>query len=181
MLGGLVERVTGALRALRVVPVGGRYGVLAGVVILIGAMVFMSQNSTVALPFSRTAGWAAPGVVDTRVPLQEVPVRPVRRDANAPEEPGARLDLAGLRSFVIGIDLDYLDETAMSYQLILKDFVDQVVWSEEIPEAFVSDGRALVKLNTRRFDEGIHQIVVEAHESDGSTTLVSQGTFEIYR
>jgi hypothetical protein len=126
------------------------------------------------------AGWATSDVIGTRTPLQEIPLRRIRKGTIAALNgvTDVDLDFRGIKELVIAVDLDFLSGTASSYHLVVKDKEEVAVFHEQIPEAYVSDGRIFLRLIPKQFTvDNLYTLELVAHENDGNEILVGECVF----
>ena len=170
VLDQILARIPGPKNAL---AYGGLAVALMAVIVIVG----IRLGGT-----SKVAGWASLDVIETSVPIQEVPMRIVRRGVpRGTVGSDTMLDVENLNRFVIAVDLDFVDGSAMSYEIEIKDFADEIVWSGEIPEEHLNDGRALINLRTKHFPDGRYTLDILAYETDGFTSTIAETSFEISR
>jgi hypothetical protein len=171
MIGDLVNRVPGGARFAR----RGGALLLLLIVVIVAAGVARGR---------RLAAWAPVDVVESRDPLQELPVRIARKGQPLapPETYDAVLDLAGISSLVLGVDLDYVPKGADHYDAVLRDAEGTERFRDRIAEDYFAEGRFMLRLFARRIRAGDYSLEVEAFETaTGEGRAVAAAWFQVER
>lgn len=131
----------------------------------------------------RAAEWAPIDVVDSRDPLQELPIRVA--DEEGVVRPAATydavLDLSSIDELVLGVDLDFVPRGAGAYQAVLRDAEDREHFRGVIDGAYFDEGRFMLRLFSRRFDAADYRLEIEADDARGDMRVVAASWFQILK
>lgn len=147
--GEVLKRSLALIRTPKIAISGG--AVLVAITL---AVVLLSSSGEKPI-VNPVEGWAPFDVIQSNVPLQEIPVR---RLQNGPTTANAAandvdLDFRGIKELVIAIDLDFIRESSKPYDLVVRNLAGQVVFQEAIPDLYINDGRLFLRLVPKQFDE----------------------------
>jgi hypothetical protein len=171
LIGNLLGRVPGGSRHARV---GGAVLVLL-IVVIAGIGVGRGR---------RVAAWAPIDVVESRDPLQELPVRIAEGGEPVPPAQAydAVLDLARISSLVVGVDLDYIPRGADHYEAVIREADGTERFRDRIAEAYFAEGRCMLRLFARRIAAGDYTLEIEAFEAaTGQGRAVAAAWFQVTR
>jgi hypothetical protein len=166
----LADRVPGGTRNVKIGLV-----VLAGVILtLIIAQIAASQ---------RVAQWASIDVVDSRDPLQDVPIRLASSDGTVrpAQTYDAILDLKSIDELVIGVDLDYLPRPGTKREVVIRAGDGGEKFRDEVPASYFTEGRFMLRLFSRQFPSGDYMLEIEAGEESGEPRVVAASWFQVSR
>ncbi len=129
------------------------------------------------------AGWATADVIKTRTPLQEIPLRKLRKGWIPPADgTDADLNFRGIKELVVAGDLDFLSKKSGRHDLVVRDAQNVAVFGEAIPEMYIKDGRFFLRLVPRQFTENqIYTLSVIANEGGEKTTTVGECVFRVLK
>ena len=161
-----------------------RNAIIAGsiVVLAAAAIVIPSLMKETKEP-SPVAGWAPLNVIETNVPLQELLIRKMRR-GKIPRATGVdvTLNFRGIRKLVIAVDLDFVGKIASSHEVIVRNPEGESVYQEAIPQVYLDDGRAFLRLIPKLFEEGqTYTLEVVAHYDNGTLRVLAQSVFDVLK
>ncbi len=159
-----------------------RNAIIAGsiVVVAAAAIVIPGLLKETKEP-SPVAGWAPLSVIETNVPLQELLIRKMRR-GKIPPATGVdvTLDFRGIRKLVIAVDLDFVGKKASSHEVIVRNPEGESVYQEAIPQVYLDDGRAFLRLIPKLFEEGqTYTLEIVAHYNNGTLRVLAQSAFDV--
>jgi len=170
-IGDLVNRVPG----------GRRYAGLAGaaLVLVVGVIVALGVARG-----RRVAAWAPIDVVESRTPLQELPVRV--GDGEEPVPPAraydAVLDLSSIPSLVVGVDLDFIPKGASRYEAVIRTADGAERFRDRVPASYLTEGRFMLRLEAGRFPAGDYSLEIEAFADEaGDGRVVAASWFQVLR
>ncbi|HXV14551.1 MAG TPA: hypothetical protein VEC56_10135 [Candidatus Krumholzibacteria bacterium] len=166
----LADRVPGGSRNVKI-----GLGVLAGVILaLIIAQIVTSQ---------RVAQWASIEVVDSRDPLQDLPIRLASSDGTVrpAQTYDAILDLKSIDHLVVGVDLDYLPRPGTRREVVIRTGDGVEKFRDEVPGSYFTEGRFMLRLFSRQFPSGDYTLEIEAPEESGETRVVAASWFQVER
>jgi hypothetical protein len=170
-IGGLVHQVPGARTYLRLVV--SIFVIM--IVVLVGFGIARSR---------RVAEFAPVTVVDSREPLQELPIRAAQNgDAVEPAHTyDAMLDLSNLDTIVLGVDLDYVLKGLPRYDAVIRNTDGKERFRGRIKEDCFKEGRFMLRLLPRRFPAGDYTLDIEGFD-DGSAEgrIIASSWFQILR
>jgi hypothetical protein len=154
----------------------------AGVLLVVAAIVATSIL-TGGEKERLVAGWEPLDVVETRVPLQEVLVRTMRR-GRIPRAsgPDVTLDFRGVDRLVIAVDLDFINSKTTPYDLIVRDPAGVIVFQERIPQLYLDDGRFFLRLIPEQFEvDQTYKLELAVHRADDSMLVVAESVFDVLK
>jgi hypothetical protein len=161
-----------------------RNAIIAGsiVVVVAAAIVIPSLMKENKQP-SPVAGWAPLNVIETNVPLQELLIRKMRRGKIPPANGvDVTLNFRGIRKLVIAVDLDFVGKKASSHEVIVRNQEGDSVYREAIPQVYLDDGRAFLRLIPKLFEEGqTYTLEVLAHYDNGTLRILAQSAFDVLK
>lgn len=165
---GVIGRIAGSSRNVR--------ATLLGIVLVVGVLVAFSVARS-----RRVAEWAPLEVVDSRDPLQELPIRiadgeGVVRPAHTYD---AVLDMSRISNLVIGVDLDRVTRGPGRHDAVLRDEGGTELFRGEIEEHYFRDGRFMLRLFAGRFPAGVYWLEIEAVNEDAR--VIAASWFEVLR
>jgi hypothetical protein len=168
LIGDLVNRVPGG-------PKYARVGALALGVVLVALTAFGIARSR------RYAAWAPIDVVESRDPLQELPVRVTgSQGAVAPAHTyDAVIDMASISSIVVGVDLDFLPKGAARYEVAVQAEDGAERFRDTIPPHYFDEGRFMLRLFARRFRPGDYLLEILAFDAEGGSRVVGASWFQL--
>jgi hypothetical protein len=171
LIGDLVNRVPG----------GRRYAGFAGAAL---AILILAVVASGVLSGRRVAAWAPIDVIESRVPLQELPVRIA--EGNEPVPPArsydAMLDLSSISALVVGVDLDYIPRGAARYEAVIRNESGVERFRDAIAEEYLAGGRFMLRLFARGFPAGDYSLEIEAFASeDGPGRVIAAAWFQVAR
>jgi hypothetical protein len=132
----------------------------------------------------RVAEFAPVSVVDSREPLQELPVRAASGDDGV--EPAhtydAMLDLSSVDTIVLGVDLDYLVKGMPRYDAVIRSPDGRERFRGRIKEESFREGRVMLRLFADRFDAGDYTLDIEGFD-DGAADgrIIASSWFQVSR
>jgi hypothetical protein len=168
-LGDLVNRVPGGRRYVNIAA-----GIL---VLLIVAIVIAGVTRN-----RRIAEWAPASVIDSREPLQELPIRVAEGDE--PIEPAhtydAMLDVKSINALVVGVDLDYVRKGFPRYDAVIRSPDGAERFRDRIKPADFQEGRCMLRLFTKHLAAGDYTLDIEGFDA-GATEgrIVASSWFQI--
>jgi hypothetical protein len=171
LLGDLVSRVPGGSRSAR----AGGAVLLVLVVVIVGIGLARGR---------RLAVWAPIDVIESREPLQELPVRIAEGDEPVPPAQAydAVLDLSRIASLVLGVDLDYVPPGADHYEAVIRDAEGTERFRDRIAESYLTEGRFLLRLFSRRIPAGDYGLEIEAFDTaTAAGRVVAAAWFQVTR
>ncbi len=164
----LADRVPGGSRNVKI-----GLAALAGVVLaLIVAQIVMSQ---------RVAQWASLDVVDSRDPLQDLPIRLASSDGTVrpAQTYDAILDLKSISQLVVGVDLDYLPRRDTKRQVVIRGGDGVEKFRDDVPQSYFTEGRFMLRLFARQFPSGDYMLEIEAIEDTGDAHVAAASWFQV--
>ncbi len=157
---------------------GGRRNVrigLAALGVVVGVLVALQ-----VVAMSRVAQWAPVDVVDSRDPLQDLPIR--LGDSDGVVRPAqtydAVLDMRSINHLVIGVDLDYLPRRDSKREVVIRNGDGVEKFRSAVPDSYFTEGRFMLRLFSRHFDSGDYTLEIEAPE-DGENRVVAASWFQV--
>lgn len=167
-LDGLADRVP-----------GGRRNVTVGLAILGAVVAALIVLEIVSV--RRVAQWASVGVVDSRDPLQDLPIRLAASDGAVRPAPtyDAILDLRGIDHLVVGVDLDYLPRQDTEREVVIRSADGAEKFRDDVPPSYFTEGRFMLRLFSRHFPPGDYTLEIEALEGAGEKHVVAASWFQV--
>jgi hypothetical protein len=114
----------------------------------------------------RVAEWAPVSVVDSREPLQELPVRVAQ--GGEPVEPAhtydAVLDVSSIKALVVGVDLDYVTKGLPRYDAVIRTSDGKELFRSRILDHYFSEGRFMLRLFAKRVPAGDYNLDIEGFD-----------------
>jgi hypothetical protein len=157
-----------------------RNAAIAGGGIIIGLIVVISlMNSAGVVGSSTVAHWETSDVFSTTTPVQEVPIALVRRGRTRPVS--GDIDLGGIGSLVIAVDLDPVDGAAMNYDAVIIDPQDKEIFRDRIDTGYFMEGRLLLRLESKHFRSGEYGLVIDSTDRGGIVRTIARGTIYVTR
>lgn len=131
----------------------------------------------------RVAQWASVDVVDSRDPLQDLPIRLANSEGDVPPAPtyDALLDLKSIDYLVVGVDLDYLPRRDTRREVVLRTSEGVEKFRDQVPESYFTDGRFMLRLFSRHFPSGDYMLEIEGAEDAGEKRVVAASWFQVTR
>lgn len=168
LIGDLVNRVPGGAKYVRIAAA-------ALIVVLIGLIAVGVARSR------RYAAWAPIDVVESRDPLQDLPVRVAGSDGTvAPARTyDAILDLSSIESIVVGVDLDYIPGGAARYEVTVEAEDGAERFRDRIAPHYFKEGRFMLRLFSHRFQPGDYLLEIMAYDTEGNGRVVGASWFQI--
>ncbi len=168
LIGDLVNRVPGGRKYARIAAA-------ALIVLLVGLIAVGIARGR------RYAAWAPIDVVESRDPLQDLPVRVAGSNgAVAPARTfDAILDLSSIASIVVGVDLDYIPRGAARYDVTIQAEDGAVCFHDTIPLSYFKEGRFMLRLFSRRFQPGDYLLEIMAYDAGGDGRVVGASWFQL--
>jgi hypothetical protein len=142
-------------------------------------MVFIGVTRT-----RRVAEFAPVSVIDSREPLQELPVRVAAADDAV--EPAhtydAMVDLSSLDAIVVGVDLDYIMKGLPRYDAVIRSPDGGERFRGRVKEADFKEGRFMLRLFAKRFPAGDYTLDIEGF-GDGAAEgrVIASSWFQVSR
>jgi len=171
LIGSLFQRVPGAWAHLRLV--------VATVVLMVVVLVVFGVTRA-----RRVAEFAPVSVIESREPLQELPIRAASgSDAVEPAHTyDAMLDLSNLDEIVVGIDLDYVTRGLTRYDVVIRRADGSERFRGRIEEDYFREGRAMLRLVTKKFAAGDYTLDIEGFD-DGTAEgrIIASSWFQVLR
>ena len=150
--------------------------VAAGVVVAL--IVFGILNAR------RVAEFAPVSVVETREPLQELPVR-VAANGEAVEPAhtyDAMLDFSRVDAIVVGVDLDYIAKGLPRYDAVIRGTDGGERFRGRIGEDYFRDGRFMLRMFAKRFPAGDYTLDIEGFDTGASEgRIIASSWFQVSR
>ena len=154
---------------------------------LLAAIVALTAVVLVVLGVTRgrrVAEFAPVSVIDSREPLQELPVRVAAgREAVEPAHTyDAMLDMSNLNGIVVGVDLDYITKGLPRYDIVIRSPEGGERFRERLNESYFQEGRFMLRLFARRFSPGDYNLDIEGFDA-GTTEgrIIASSWFQITR
>jgi hypothetical protein len=132
----------------------------------------------------RVAEFAPVAVVESKEPLQELPVRTAAGEDGV--EPAhtydAMLDLSSIETIVVGVDLDYVLKGLPRYDAVIRTHEGRERFRGRIEEESFRDGRFMLRLFADRFAAGDYTLDIEAFD-DGAADgrIIASSWFQVSR
>ncbi len=170
LIGDLVNLVPGGRRYVKVATV---------VLVLLVAIVVVGVSRS-----RHVAEFAPASVIDSREPLQELPVRAAT--AGEAVEPAhtydAMVDLSNLDAIVVGVDLDYVMKGLPRYDAVIRSPEGGERFRGRIKETDFKEGRFLLRLFAKRFPAGDYTLDIEGYDN-GATEgrIIASSWFQVSR
>jgi hypothetical protein len=160
------------------VPGGRKYAWIAAatlIVLLVGLITAGIVRSR------RYAAWAPIDVVESRDPLQDLPIRVAGSNgAVAPARTyDAMLDLSSIASIVIGVDLDYIPRGAARYDVTVQAEDGDVCFQDTIAPDYFKEGRFMLRLFSHRFRPGAYLLEIMAYDAGDNGRVVGASWFQL--
>ena len=115
----------------------------------------------------RVAEFAPLSVIDSREPLQELPIRVAQ--GKEPVEPAhtydAVLDVSSLNALVLGVDLDYVPKGLPRYDAVIRSSNGSEKFRGRILDNYFSEGRCMLRLFAKRFPAGDYTLDIEGFDA----------------
>ncbi|HEX6791821.1 MAG TPA: hypothetical protein VF247_10970 [Candidatus Krumholzibacteria bacterium] len=132
----------------------------------------------------RVAEFAPVTVIDSKEPLQELPVRVAQGDDAV--EPAhtydAMLDLSNVNKLVVGVDLDYVPKGLKRYDAVIRASDGAERFRGHIGEPYFKEGRFMLRLFAKRFPAGDYTLDVEGFdEGAGEGRIIASSWFQVSR
>lgn len=169
--GGLVDRIPGGRRSAQFAA--------AALVLLLVIAIGMGVGRG-----RRVADWEPIEVIDSRDPLQELPLRIAEEDRPVPpaQTYDAVLDLSAIDALVLGVDLDYIPKGAARYEAVIRDADGAERFRDRIAEDYFAEGRFMLRLFTRRMPAGDYSLDIESFGTDaGDGRIIAASWFQVIR
>jgi len=168
LLGDLVNRVPG----------GRKYARIAAAALIVVLLVLIAVGVARG---RRYAAWAPIDVVESRDPLQDLPVRVAGSEgAVAPAQTyDAVLDLSSIASIVVGVDLDYIPRGAARYEVTVQSEDGAVRFRDTIAPHYFEEGRLMLRLFAHRFQPGDYHLEIMAYDAGGDGRVVGASWFQM--
>lgn len=166
----LADRVPGGRRNVHI-----GLGVLGAVIVVLVVIEIASAR--------RVAQWAPVDVVDSRDPLQDVPIRLASSDGVVPpaQTYDAVLDLKSIDYLVVGVDLDYLPRRGSQRDVVIRNADGAERFRDRVPESYFTEGRFMLRLFSRQFRSGDYTLEIEALEENGERRVVAASWFQVFK
>jgi hypothetical protein len=154
---------------------------------LLVAIVTITVTVLVALGITRArrvAEFAPVTVIDSREPLQELPVRAAA--AGEAVEPAhtfdAMVDMSNLEAIVVGVDLDYVIKGLPRYDAVIRSPDGAEHFRGRINETDFKEGRVMLRLFAKRFAAGDYTLDIEGYDA-GATEgrIIASSWFQVSR
>lgn len=160
---------------------GGRRNVQVGLSVLgaiVGVLIVLQVVS-----MRRVAQWAPVDVVDSRDPLQDLPIRLASSDGSMPpaQTYDAVLDLKSIDHLVVGVDLDYLPRRDTQRDVVIRTSEGAERFRDDMPESYFTEGRFMLRIYSRHFPPGDYTLEIEAIEPAGEAHVVAASWFQVTR
>lgn len=160
---------------------GGRRNAMIGLAVLGSILVVL-----VALEIAsarRVAEWTPVDVVDSRDPLQDLPIRLASSDGSVrpAQTYDAILDLKSIDHLVVGVDLDYLPRRDSPREVVIRNSEGVEKFRDQVPESYFTEGRFMLRLFARHFSSGDYTLEIEALEAPGEAMVVAASWFQVTR
>ncbi len=130
----------------------------------------------------RVAEFAPLSVIDSREPLQELPVRVAQ--GTDPIEPAhtydAVLDVSSIKALVLGVDLDYVPKGLPRYDVVIRNSGGSEKFRGHILDNYFTEGRCMLRLFANRFPAGDYTLDIEGFDpgaTDGR--VVASSWFQV--
>ena len=158
---------------------GGRRNVTIGLAVLGAVVAALIVLEIVSV--RRVAEWASVDVVDSRDPLQDLPIRLAGSDgAVRPAQTyDAVLDLKGIDHLVVGVDLDYLPRQDTEREVVIRGTDGGEKFRDDVPASYFTEGRFMLRLFSRHFPSGDYTLEIEALEGAGEKHVVAASWFQV--
>jgi len=132
---------------------------------------------------SPVAGWEPLNIIETRVSLQEVIVRKMRRGKIPPARGlDTTLDFRGINRLVIAVDLDFIKGKTLPHEAIVRNPAGQVVFQEAIPQIYLDDGRFFLRLLPKLFEtDKMYRLELAASSADGTNRVIARSVFDVLK
>lgn len=167
---GLADHVPGGRRNAKI-----GLAVLGGILVVLIALEIASAR--------RVAQWTPVDVVDSRDPLQDLPIRLASSDGSVPpaQTYDAILDLKSIDYLVVGVDLDYLPRRDSQRDVVIRTGDGAEKFRDHVPESYFTEGRFMLRLFSRQFPSGDYTLEIEARETSGEAMVVAASWFQVTR
>jgi hypothetical protein len=132
----------------------------------------------------RVAEFAPVSVVESKEPLQELPVRTAANgDAVDPAHTyDAIIDLSRVDAIVVGVDLDYLVKGMPRYDAVIRDAEGGERFRGRIAEDYFREGRFMLRLFGNRFPAGDYTLDIEGFDTGASEgRIIASSWFQVSR
>ncbi len=158
---------------------GGRRNVTIGLAVLGAVVAALIVLEIVSV--RRVAEWASVDVVDSRDPLQDLPIRLAGSDgAVRPAQTyDAVLDLKGIDHLVVGVDLDYLPRQDTEREVVIRGTDGGEKFRDDVPVSYFTEGRFMLRLFSRHFPPGDYTLEIEALEGAAEKHVVAASWFQV--
>lgn len=160
---------------------GGRRNVQVGLAVLGAVVLTLIVLQIVSM--SRVAQWASVDVVDSRDPLQDLPIRLANSEGVVPpaQTYDAVLDLKSIDYLVVGVDLDYLPRRDTRREVVLRTSEGVEKFRDAVPESYFTEGRFMLRLYSRHFPLGDYMLEIEGAGDAGEKRVVAASWFQVTR
>ena len=178
-------------------PAGGRGPLLAGsngrpagrgqvrLLIIIAAAMVIALVAVGLTRARRVAEFAPVSVVESKEPLQELPVRAASGEEEAVEPAhtyDAMLDLSNVDALVVGVDLDYVKKGLPRYDAVIRSPDGGERFRGRIGEPYFKEGRFMLRLFAKRFPAGDYTLDIEGFdEGAGEGRIIASSWFQVSR
>ncbi len=158
---------------------GGRRNVSIGLSVLGAIVATLIVIQVVSM--RKVAEWAPIDVVDSRDPLQDLPIRLAAADGTVrpAQTYDAVIDLKGIDHLVVGVDLDYLPRQDTEREVLIRAADDRVKFRDHVPDSYFTEGRFMLRLYSRHFPAGDYTLEIEAPEAGGEAHVVAASWFQV--
>ncbi len=158
---------------------GGRRNLQAGIAMMAAVLVALLVHEIVSA--RRVAQWAPVDIVDSRDPLQDLPVRLASSSGEIRPAPtyDAVLDLKAIDHLVVGVDLDFLPRRGAPRDVVIRTSTGDVKFRAHVPESYFTQGRFMLRLFSRHFPSGEYMLEIEAPEQSGEVAVVAASWFQV--
>ena len=158
---------------------GGRRNLQAGIALMAAVGVAFLAHEIVSA--RRVAQWAPVDVVDSRDPLQDLPIRLASAGGEIRPAPtyDAVLDLKAIDHLVVGVDLDYLPRRGAPRDVVIRTSEGEEKFRDHVPESYFTQGRFMLRLFSKHFPSGEYMLEIEAHEQTGEVAVVAASWFQV--
>ena len=129
----------------------------------------------------RVAQFAPVSVINSKEPLQELPVRVAQGDEAV--EPAhtydAMVDLSGISQLVVGVDLDYVAKGLKRYDAVIRASDGGERFRGHIGEPYFKEGRFMLRVFAKRFPAGDYTLDIEGFdEGAGEGRIIASSWFQ---
>jgi len=161
---------------------GGRRNAGLGVGILVFVVVGLVIMGVMRA--RHVAEFAPDSVVNSREPLQELPIR-VASGSEAVEPAhtyDAIIDVSSIDAIVVGVDLDYVLKGMSHYEVVIRTQDGHERFRQRIPERAFQEGRLMLRLFSKRFARGDYVLDIEGfNEGASDGRIIASSWFQLLR